>query len=182
MKEEWRYIPGCEGRILVSSFGRCRHAGKDNISKGTRNNRGGYYVKHYTDNAGNNHHVLMSRLVATVFIPNPENKPQVDHIDGNVSNNRVDNLKWVYPLENMRNSVTRRNRKEPKLFTRKKERSNIKINYPNGKSSVFHTIKQASQALGCSYITLARVLKGDQPSFRGVTAEYEFKIEQNRLF
>lgn len=42
------------------------------------------------------------RLVATIFIPNPNNKPFVDHIDGDRYNNRADNLRWVTSTENNR--------------------------------------------------------------------------------
>lgn len=42
------------------------------------------------------------RLVASIFIPNPDNKPFVDHIDGDRYNNRADNLRWVTSLENNR--------------------------------------------------------------------------------
>lgn len=53
--------------------------------------RGGSYLSH--------------RLVAETFIPNPENKREVDHINRNTSDNRVENLRWVTRSENNRNTV-----------------------------------------------------------------------------
>ena len=47
----------------------------------------------------------VSRLVAKYFIPNPENKPHVNHIDNNPSNNHVSNLEWVTHRENMRHAA-----------------------------------------------------------------------------
>jgi hypothetical protein len=44
------------------------------------------------------------RLIAEKFIPNPDNKPHINHIDGNKSNNSIDNLEWVTPSENQLHS------------------------------------------------------------------------------
>lgn len=52
------------------------------------------------------HHYIVYRAVAELFIPNPENKPYIDHIDTNRQNNRVDNLRWVTSKENSNNPLT----------------------------------------------------------------------------
>lgn len=52
---------------------------------------------------------LVHRLVAMAFIPNPDGKPCVDHIDGNRKNNSVDNLRWVTIKENNNNPITKEN-------------------------------------------------------------------------
>ena len=48
----------------------------------------------------------IGRTVAKLFIPNPDNKPEVNHIDGNKNNNHVDNLEWVYGWENVHHACT----------------------------------------------------------------------------
>lgn len=52
-------------------------------------------------------HTALHRVVAELFIPNPENKPCVDHIDTNPKNNKVDNLRWVTQKENCNNPISK---------------------------------------------------------------------------
>ena len=54
---------------------------------------------------GNKERWLLHRLVAALYIPNPDNKPCVNHIDGDKGNNHVDNLEWVTHAENEQHSV-----------------------------------------------------------------------------
>lgn len=78
------------------------------IHRGTRNKRRfgntsdkGYKTVLIRDN-GKERTVFVHRLVAMAYVPNPDNKPQVNHIDGDKTNNRPDNLEWVTLAENMR--------------------------------------------------------------------------------
>lgn len=81
----------------VSNLGRLRINNKIVNFKATK----GYYMC-----GGSNY---LHKVVANLFIPNPENKPQIDHINGNIHDNRAENLRWVTPKENMANPITRNN-------------------------------------------------------------------------
>lgn len=118
-KEIWRrvIIDDITFDYEVSNLGRIkslkwRGCGKE-IGYGSLNKNSGYMRKilYYTDEKGNKKHkaYLIHRLVAIMFIPNSENKPQVDHIDTNRNNNRVDNLRWATQQENMDNDKTKEN-------------------------------------------------------------------------
>jgi hypothetical protein len=51
--------------------------------------------------------VCIHKLVALTFLPNPENKPQIDHIDRDITNNSVNNLRWVSGSENCENKTAK---------------------------------------------------------------------------
>ena len=182
MKAEERYIPGYEGTHVVSSLGYVRKVGSQERIYGTPNNRGGYFVVHLTNNKGEDETPLVHRLVAQAFLDNPEGKPQVDHIDTDKSNNRLDNLRWVWPKENLANHRTAIHKKEPKLFARKQGTKPCVAYLPNGKIINANSMAEMARRLDCSVATVSRVCNGEQERLSG-TIRIEFShIEQGRLF
>lgn len=97
MQEIWKDIVGYEGLYQVSNMGRVRSLKRNIILKPTSdmNGKGYYFVNLKRGNPKKIH-----RLVAKAFIPNPDNKPEVNHIDGNTKNNKIDNLEWCTHQEN----------------------------------------------------------------------------------
>lgn len=107
MKEEWRDIKGYEGRYQVSSLGRVKSLARKKGWCIARERlltlweqHKGYLVADLSDGNGGRRHRPVHRLVAEAFISNPENKPQVNHKNGNKHDNRVDNLGWMTNYEN----------------------------------------------------------------------------------
>lgn len=112
-KEEWKDIPGSNDLYQVSSLGRfksLRYIGLDKknrsrsgerILTGHLNKRGYVYIG--IELNGRSLHQA-HRLVAIVHVPNPENKPHVNHKNGIRHDNRSENLEWVTPQENIQHS------------------------------------------------------------------------------
>lgn len=95
--EKWSPIP--DTHYSVSSEGRVRNDETGRIKALGKRHDGYYKVDLYSEGSRSSERV--HRLVAQAFIPNPNNKPQVNHIDGNKINNSVENLEWVDGSENM---------------------------------------------------------------------------------
>ena len=156
MKEIWKSIKGYDGVYEVSNFGRVRgldryvnYGYSDVLHKGqilkSRCHKNGYYVVTlsswkqregyenigFTIN-GITHYKLVHRLVAEAFIPNPNNKKTVNHIDGNKANNCVTNLEWATQSENNLHAVYSLNYKRKPVGQYDKDNNLIK-EYPSYK-------------------------------------------------
>lgn len=110
MEEIWKPIVGYEGLYEVSSWGAVRslnyNHGRIVKVMAAWVTPKDYECIHLSKNGVVRAHRI-SRLVASAFIPNPQNKPFVDHIDANRRNNHVENLRWCDQSENQRNPISR---------------------------------------------------------------------------
>lgn len=101
-KEIWRDIPQYEN-YQISNHGRIYSKHKNELKALEINKKGYETIRPYKNNIRKTFRI--HRLVAELFIPNPQNKPQVNHKDGNKLNNHIDNLEWVTYRENVDHAV-----------------------------------------------------------------------------
>lgn len=103
----WKEIKGYDGKYQVNILGQVRVKLKDSrkrrgeyrILNGSKYSTGYIYFK-----LNNNKRYTQHRLIAEYFIPNPENKSQVNHINAIKDDNRIENLEWVTPKENYKHA------------------------------------------------------------------------------
>ena len=98
--EQYRTVQGYEGLYEVSNYGRVKSLkfGKEKLLKPQADTKGYLFVDLCKD--GKVKHHLVHRLVASTFIENPDNLPQVNHKDENKTNNNVENLEWCSHKDN----------------------------------------------------------------------------------
>lgn len=181
MREIWKPIKGYEGLYSVSNMGRVKSlAGKQRGSgKGTPIYqsedidvkpcmlRTGYLGFNLCQD-GEKKHALLHRIVATAFVPNPDNLPQVNHKDGNKRNNRADNLEWVTAKQNVRHAFDT----GIHLPTIHKEQCKVlQVTDREGNTQTFPSMAEAARHLGVTRQSITNCIR------RGVSNRKGYKFQ-----
>lgn len=181
--EKWVDIEGFEGLYQISTFGNISRVKKDNkILKQciSGKNKKGYFRVGLCKN-GITAQKSVHRLLAQHFIPNNSNKPQVNHIDGNKLNNKLNNLEWVTAKENSSHAYSTGLSKPTNLgFGKDSHRhKRVKQRDGDGKTKVWDSMMSAGRA-GYDTSCICRCCKGQSKTHKGSSWEYtEDKITES---
>lgn len=182
--EVWKDIIGYEGLYQISNKGRCKSL-KRTINRTIRGISSSYVVEERlikTQKGGNNDYLfyplhkdgevktyLVHRLIAIHFIPNPENKEQVNHIDENVQNYDISNLEWVTPKENANHGTRNQRSLENHNYNKI-----VQLTLDGEYIQTFNNAKLASREVGLTDSTcIIRCCKGKQKQTKGYKWLYE---------
>ncbi len=160
----WREIPSLEGRYEASDNGDIRHVTNHKIRRARRNKHGYMQMNFSLNNGtGKTKTLLVHKLIAETFIPNPNNLPEINHIDGDKTNNRVSNLEWCDASYNQKHAfltglqVAKKGEDAPGAkFTNEQVKE---IRYIRSKG-----VSETSLAilLGVSQGTIGRIVRGER--------------------
>lgn len=177
--EIWKDVVGYEGLYKVSNFGRIK-------SFPLRSNHNGELIMKNQIITGykvvslckNNKMKLVKvhRLVAIAFIDNPDNKPQVNHIDGNKLNNNVDNLEWVTAQENSIHAFRTGLRNNPQGKENGRSLIVEQIDKDNRLIAEYYGTREAERQTGVYHSSISACCKGKIQSAGGFKWRYKYGL------
>lgn len=170
MEEVWKDIEGYEGLYQVSNLGRVKSFGKLITGTGRGFPRykrpsllkpcltgAGYYFVNLTNEFGIHKMHVIHRLVGKAFIPNPQNKGDINHKDGNKLNNIVSNLEWNTRQENIQHAFrTGLNYAHHNKVNKKK----VLVTDADGRNYNFSSIADAALFLDVPQSSVSRACSG----------------------
>lgn len=169
--EEWK-VSTRNPNYKVSNTGKVRRNGsnKDHSMRDSK----GYYITDLYDNSKRST-VRVHRLVAEEFVPNPNNNPEINHIDGDKHNNNASNLEWVTKKENCKHAWE-------KGLARPSYGMKGKHNPNGGRKSkpfriretgeIFNNLKECEKAINGNNRHISECLNGKQHTHRGYHFDY----------
>lgn len=165
----WKKIiyEGTELNYSISSNGQVRNDKTNYLLQPSSQN--GYYSVRLAIKPNEGKHFRVNRLVAQAFIPNPDNKPYVNHIDGNTFNNHVENLEWVTPSENSIHAY------ETGLRTANRTRQVNQYNLQGKFLMTFESLNEAARQTGTSQPKITEVCRGRRKS----AGEYQWRYYED---
>ena len=161
----WKEVPGYAGHYLVNECGEIKAIRNDVLGRSYQPHimsqhldKNGYHIVHFRTGAHGEKSTSyrVHRAVAQAFIPNPQNKPEVNHKDGNKSNNSADNLEWA---------TTKENHQHARLTGLRENVYNHKIvkqidPTTNNVVATYNSLSDAGKALGICATGISMVLSG----------------------
>lgn len=160
----------------INENGQVRNDIKGNIKTPFKNKRNGYWIIDLYEN-NKSTKVPVHRLVAEAFIPNIDNKPTVDHIDGNRENNSIDNLRWATYAEQNSRFDTVGVRSDHITVTKfeefRKKRGGGHIGWGNIIEKLyFESISECAEYFNCTISNISLRLEAKTIGKRGITRGY----------
>lgn len=183
--EIWKPVSGYEGLYEVSGCGKVKSLlhNQEKILKPNFQEKGYLSVELYKEKKRKR--FLIHRIVAEAFIPNIENKPQVNHIDENKSNNSVENLEWVTEKQNINHGTRTKRQIEHTDYTTQKRKEIayansqkacipvIQFNKNGNKIKEFNSASSAKRVLNINASHISETCKGKRQSAGGFVWAYK---------
>ena len=183
VNEIWRDIKGYEQLYQKSNFGTVKSV--DRISKHSNGDlklkgrllksikHSGGYLQVFLSKNGKVKRYYIHRLVVEHFLPNPDNKPCIDHINADKSDNRVENLRWVTHKENSDNQITKT--KHIKKLKEKLSKPIIQFTLTGELIKKWNSIRDVERELGIDNSSIIRCCKNRQKTAGGYIWRYYYK-------